>query len=181
MCVVLGAGRCENGTVISCCTLSMPVAAPGDILVVWVPVPLSMLRPREQLKVPGGAVGPWTPPGMRLVMHFSVFRPITTQAGVQHRRVESPESVDVETMSLAVGPFRRKVEAKQLTRTRGLALHLLPFFVVKLIAVPYALISAVPGTRFEISSAASQPGRLLDIYLLHKMWHLLPGARGTST
>jgi hypothetical protein len=127
----------------------MPVAAPGDILVVWVPapVPLSMLRPREQLKVLGGAVGPWAPPGMRLVMHFSVFRPITTQTGVQHRRVESPESMDVETMSLAVGPFCRKVEAKQLTRTRALALHLLPIFVVKQKEILYALISDVPGTR----------------------------------
>jgi len=151
----------------------MPVAAPGDILVVWVPVPLSMRRPREQLKVLGGAVGPWAPPGMRLVMHFSVFRPITTQAGVQHRRVESPESMDVETMSLAVGPFRRKVEAKQLTRTRALALHLLPIFVVKLIVISYALISGVPGTRFEISSTTGQPGRLLDVYLWHKMWHPL--------
>ena len=92
---------------------------------------------------------------------------VRTQAGVQHRRVESPESVNVETMSLAIGPFRRKVEAKQLTRTRGLALHLLPFFVVKLIVVPYALLSAVPGTRFEISPTTSKPGRLLDIYLLH--------------
>ena len=109
-------------------------------------------------------------------MHFSVFRSITIQARVQHRRVESPESVNVETMSLAIGPFCRKVEAKQLTRTRGLALHLLSFFVVKLIVVPYALISAVPGTGFEISSTTSQPGRLLDIYLWHKVWHPLSGA-----